>query len=320
VQEEGRKSIWLRAGISIAIICILLWRIDLKQLFLAFLQAKASLWVAAFLLMVIEQALMAVAWNVLLQARGHRIPFVQMFYIFLMGNFFGFMIPSSAGADAVKGYAVFKKIKDGVETVSSLILFRVMGIGVLLTIATISVLVFSNLFAGDKILFIVLALMFLFLLFLFLLYFPVIRELLKKSLDWKYIRKIGDIALRLYNSIIDYKNYRPALGKVLIISLGIQASRILAIYMLGLSIGITLSLKYYLILVPIVAVVTLIPITIAGLGVREGAFMYLFSQVGFSRTAGVTLSLLTFFILALISLAGGIIYFLKGFSTLKEKI
>lgn len=318
-QEDSRKWIWIRAAISIAIICILLWNIDIKQLFHAFLQAKISFWALAFLLMVCEQVLMALSWNVLLQAKGYKIPLIRMFYIFLMGNFFGIMLPSSAGADAVKGYAVFKHIDDGIDTASSLILFRVMGVGVLLIIAAISVLGFSDLFAGDRIIFIVLGLLLLFGLFFLLLSLRAVRNLLKKSLNVKYIGKIGDIALKLYDSIIDYKNHRTALGKVLFISLGIQASRILAIYMIGLSIGITLSLKYYMIIVPIVIVVTLIPISLAGLGVRETIFIYLFKQIGFSSTAAFTLSILTFLIILLLSLAGGVIYLFKGFSPSKEK-
>jgi uncharacterized protein (TIRG00374 family) len=275
-QEERKKWVWLRAGISIAIICILLWRIDIRQLFQAFLQAKVSLWGVAFLLMVLEQGLMALAWNVLLRAKGYQIPFNSMFYIFLMGNFFGLALPSSAGSDAVKGYAVFKQIDDGVNTVSSLILFRVLGIGLLITIASICVLVFGSLFRDEKIVFIVLGLMFLFVLFFVFLSLRIVRNLLKKTLNYKYLRKIGDFSLRLYDSIIEYKKYRSALGKVLLISCGIQASRILGIYVVGLSIGITLSIQYYMIIVPVVIVITLIPVTVAGLGLREISFIYLF--------------------------------------------
>jgi uncharacterized protein (TIRG00374 family) len=318
-QEERKKWVWLRAGISIAIICILLWRIDIKQLFQAFLQAKVSLWGVAFLLMVLEQGLMALAWNVLLRAKGYQIPFNRMFYIFLMGNFFGLVLPSSAGSDAVKGYAVFKHIDDGVNTISSLLIFRVLGIGMLITIASICVLVFGSLFRDDKIVFIVLGLLFLFVLFFVFLSLKIVRNLLKKTLSYKYLRKIGDFSLRLYDSIIEYKKYRSAIGKVLLISLGIQASRILAIYVVGLSIGITLSLQYYLIIVPVVIVITLIPVTVAGLGLREISFIYLFEQIGFSSTAAFTLSILIDLIILLLSLIGGVIYFIKGFSPTKEK-
>jgi uncharacterized protein (TIRG00374 family) len=318
-QEERKKWVWLRAGISIAIICILLWRIDIRQLFQAFLQAKVSLWGVAFLLMVLEQGLMALAWNVLLRAKGYQIPFNSMFYIFLMGNFFGLALPSSAGSDAVKGYAVFKQIDDGVNTVSSLILFRVLGIGLLITIASICVLVFGSLFRDEKIVFIVLGLMFLFVLFFVFLSLRIVRNLLKKTLNYKYLRKIGDFSLRLYDSIIEYKKYRSALGKVLLISCGIQASRILGIYVVGLSIGITLSIQYYMIIVPVVIVITLIPVTVAGLGLREISFIYLFEQIGFSGTAAFTLSILIDLIILLLSLIGGVIYFIKGFSPTKEK-
>jgi uncharacterized protein (TIRG00374 family) len=181
------------------------------------------------------------------------------------------------------------------------------------------VLVFGSLFRDEKIVFIVLGLLFLFVLFFVFISLRIVRNLLKKTLNYKYLRKIGDFSLRLYDSIIEYKKYRSALGKVLLISCGIQASRILGIYVVGLSIGITLSIQYYMIIVPVVIVITLIPVTVAGLGLREISFIYLFEQIGFSGTAAFTLSILIDLIILLLSLIGGVIYFIKGFSPTKEK-
>ena len=57
---------------------------------------------------------------------------------------------------------------------------------------------------------------------------------------------------------------------------------------------------------PIVAVVTLLPITVSGLGVREGMYAMLFSRAGASIEEGALLGLLIYGCVLVSSLPGGI--------------
>jgi uncharacterized membrane protein YbhN (UPF0104 family) len=52
----------------------------------------------------------------------------------------------------------------------------------------------------------------------------------------------------------------------------------------------------------------MVPISLAGLGVREGIFIYLFTRIGVSQEAALSLSLLFFFVTLLVSVLGGIEY------------
>ncbi|MEE9543049.1 MAG: lysylphosphatidylglycerol synthase domain-containing protein, partial [Thermodesulfobacteriota bacterium] len=55
-------------------------------------------------------------------------------------------------------------------------------------------------------------------------------------------------------------------------------------------------------------VASMVPISLAGLGVREGIFIYLFTKIGTSQEEALSLSLLFFFATLIISIIGGIEY------------
>jgi uncharacterized membrane protein YbhN (UPF0104 family) len=89
-------------------------------------------------------------------------------------------------------------------------------------------------------------------------------------------------------------------------------------YLIALALGVHLSIWYFLLFIPIISLVTLVPISFSGLGVREGAYVYLFSQVGVEALSAVSMSL-GFYGLRLIGgLIGGVIYALGSRTYLGE--
>ncbi|TNF53361.1 hypothetical protein EP227_06065, partial [bacterium] len=102
----------------------------------------------------------------------------------------------------------------------------------------------------------------------------------------------------------------------LILSFIIQVLCIIEVYLLSIAIGLKVPIIYFLIFVPIINAISTIPITIAGLGIREVGFATLFSmffiKLGVTSNQAVSLSLLTFTAMVLINLIGGIEYLRIG--------
>ena len=104
-----------------------------------------------------------------------------------------------------------------------------------------------------------------------------------------------------------------AVGKTLGVSLVFNITLITMNYLIGLSLGAKISIWYYFLFVPITSIVTLLPISFAGLGVREGAYVLFFTQAGMARETALSLSLLVYVVSIFTpGLIGGIIYVLKG--------
>lgn len=81
-------------------------------------------------------------------------------------------------------------------------------------------------------------------------------------------------------------------------------------YCLGRSLSLALSLGHYFVLAPLVALLTMIPISLNGIGVREGSLIVLTAALGASVEAdqAVALGLLSSIVVLAVSLLGAIVY------------
>jgi uncharacterized membrane protein YbhN (UPF0104 family) len=91
-----------------------------------------------------------------------------------------------------------------------------------------------------------------------------------------------------------------------------HANLAVAVYALGLGLGLHVSLLDCLVLVPPVILLTTLPISIAGWGVREMAMVTAFGFVGVPAASGLALSLLFGLVVTASSLPGGVLWLISG--------
>jgi hypothetical protein len=76
----------------------------------------------------------------------------------------------------------------------------------------------------------------------------------------------------------------------------------------GRALGIELAPQVYGVVVPLVTLLTLLPVSINGVGLRESAFPLLLAPVGVAAADAVALSLLSFAVVSIASLAGAVVF------------
>ncbi len=91
----------------------------------------------------------------------------------------------------------------------------------------------------------------------------------------------------------------------------VQAARILLFAFLFLACGAQVSSIYHIVFVPIIMILTLLPVSFFGVGVREGACVFFYSQVGVDPALALTVSVWTYLINLPVLATGGI-WFLVG--------
>ena len=84
-------------------------------------------------------------------------------------------------------------------------------------------------------------------------------------------------------------------------------------FFISQSLGFRVPFVYFLIVMPIIWVIMMVPISISGLGVREGAFVLFFTQQGVSTENALLLSLLFFALTVVLALVGGVIFAWGGY-------
>jgi hypothetical protein len=74
------------------------------------------------------------------------------------------------------------------------------------------------------------------------------------------------------------------------------------------ALGISLPITYFLLFVPLLAVIVSVPISLNGIGVREGAGVVLFGLVGVGRAQAFSMQFTTYLVAVTVSLLGGLIF------------
>jgi uncharacterized protein (TIRG00374 family) len=98
------------------------------------------------------------------------------------------------------------------------------------------------------------------------------------------------------------------MAHALLISIGVQFSGFLAVYVLALGIGQNVPFLSLLVFLPLVILFTMLPISISGLGVREGAFILFFGLIGIKPDAATAISLSWFLTMSVGNLLGLVEY------------
>src|SRR5258705_1437356 len=111
----------------------------------------------------------------------------------------------------------------------------------------------------------------------------------------------------VYEGIHAYRGHPWLLLGVCVLTLGIQAVRVLAIWLAAKAVGVDLSPRVYYVMGPLLFLVMLVPFTINGLAVREAFFVSFLTKLGVSADAAFATGFLFFLVTVLLALPGAVI-------------
>jgi hypothetical protein len=121
--------------------------------------------------------------------------------------------------------------------------------------------------------------------------------------------KLGERLNRLHETATDFGGAWGTITVCILHSIVIQAMLAFAPFFVLRSMGNTeLGILPFFIYVPIINVISMIPISFNAWGVRENSYVVLFSRVGLSGETSLTVSVVSAFLILLLSIIGGIFF------------
>ncbi len=96
----------MRAGVSIGLILLLAWIVDVNRLIVVLLSADVWLFALATLVAFADRAMMIAKWYPLLRVQGLRIPLARAARVYLAASFASMFLPTSVGADLLRTFAL----------------------------------------------------------------------------------------------------------------------------------------------------------------------------------------------------------------------
>jgi uncharacterized protein (TIRG00374 family) len=128
-----------------------------------------------------------------------------------------------------------------------------------------------------------------------------------------------DVLKNMYDTFHIYRYHKRKSIEILALSLLAQLIAILYYPIIAYSFGLDVPLVYFLIVIPIILVILMLPISISGIGVREGAFIFFFKKVGVLPHEAVSIALVAFGLYLIWSLIGGVVYAMRDQKKMRLK-
>lgn len=303
--------IFLRISISVALLIFLFSQVDRKSLFEIIKTADKGLLLWAFFIFFFNYLFCLMRWIMLLKALEIHLPLSRVIISFSGGIFFNLVLPSAIGGDLVRSIDLAAYTKKPKEIVATVILDRLSGsVGLL-------ILIFFSLFFGSKLLqdkavfLSIFIITFLLVIILLILFNNSIYTALNRFLSRPNAGKIRNTLKSLHEEMHVFRDKKKEVIKNLFVSVLVQANTPLTLYFIALAIGLKVSLIYYFVFLPIIGAITMLPISIGGLGLRDATTIYFFAKAGVSRDLAFAMSLLNFSFILVYGAIGGLIYVLS---------
>jgi hypothetical protein len=137
---------------------------------------------------------------------------------------------------------------------------------------------------------------------------PVVERLLARVGLGGFKPALDDLAGRLQG----FRDQRGLFVRLLAVALVVQVARIGVHVLVARALGLDIRLQYFFLLVPLLAVAVSLPISLNGIGVREGAGIVLFGLVGVGRADAFTLQFTTYLVAVAVSLLGGLVFLVRA--------
>jgi hypothetical protein len=245
-------------------------------------------------------------WQLLAKPLGFTGSVWRFTGIYFIGMYFNLLLPTSVGGDMVRAWFLNAKGNRRLAAFLTVLVDRATGLLILLLVACLGVIVcpfpikpwivwtVGGMAVGA------------------LVGVMLAPRVVHWTRDFDQVRRVA------YHARI-YLSMPKLLLSTSVISLGVQAANVMSVWLLGLALGIgNVPLVYYWILVPLVCLITLLPISINGMGIREGSIVLLLAPLGVGADMAFCLSILWFSLLLVVGTCGGLIY-LAGASPKPER-
>ncbi len=306
-----RLPTWLRLAIGGALLAYLIWRSDVSRLAMTLARVDTTWLMVAVGVQLIGKAIWSLRWKAVLRALRHEVSFWRLFRGIFIGQFFNNFLPTSVGGDFYRGYWILDDAGEYRRSMFIVFLERFIGLITLgyvaLTALVILLIQTGQSFEGDILV-----------IGLGLLALCGSGILLRPSVFRRADELVGSISGDWFRDV------RAMVGQglevlqrsggsrwgIYALSVAVQFVGIGFYFALGRAIMVELDFWHYVVIVPLVSVATMLPITMNGLGVREGSLVLLIHAIGadVALDRALALGLVASFMVPLISLIGGWFY------------
>jgi uncharacterized protein (TIRG00374 family) len=302
----------VRIALTLAItggcLAYILWQLDIRRTLDILVHSHLGWFLGAVAIMIGGVPPMAYRWQKLLEAHGVRDGLAWLTRTYLVSYTAGQVLPSAVGGDAYRIYESARRHPGRLGDMSAIVLLeRALGGAATLTLAAIGFALALGHYDVGAYLWIegvfvvgtvVLAIAF---------FSRSARGVLRRFVPLLRRLRLERPLRALYEGVHYFRGHFGLMVWIFLLTLAVQAVRVLAIWMAGKAVGVDLSPRPYYVMGPLLFLVLLVPFTVNGIAVREAFFVSFLGQLGVDKEDAVATGFLFFVVTIALALPGAVI-------------
>ena len=306
----------LKIVVSLGLYVWIFWKVHIGDLWGELRNANLSYFAAAVAIYFVAQGVSAYRWYLMLKPVDIKTSYPRLLSYYFLGMFFNFLMPTAIGGDVFRVYYLNKETRRLSASTASVFIDRDIGMAGLVLVAAV-VATYARTSIGG----VLLAPLFWLILFACLLanlalFYRRSYALLHRLLSLFKMKRVDEKVERIFLSFNAYRGKWGLMASALSLSIIVQVGCAFVNLLCANAIGLKTNNGWidYLVLVPTIGLVTMAPVSVNGMGLREGAYIMLFTSatVGASQHQAAALAFLWLGVTVTTGLPGGIIYILRG--------
>jgi uncharacterized protein (TIRG00374 family) len=298
----------IKTGVTTLLFIFLFRKVDFQQFGTILRGARPGILVAAFMILWVGHYICIFRWRMLMRPLMPVLSLGHLFGIYCIGLFFNLIFPTVVGGDVVKMYYAGKPSRLYAQSFAATFLDRDAGMLAMMIIACMITLIHPVEVPGIPVNLIVWMSFLLFLAANVVIFTPSLHRLLTRFLRSIHLSKVAAKIDAISDAFQVMGRHWSLLAGSLAISLANQLVAISVTWVSAQGLHLDIGLVYFLVFVPVITLISMIPISLNGMGLREYAFMSLLGAIGIAPASCIALGLLSSAVIIVSSLPGGVVY------------
>lgn len=306
---QGARGLLLRLLVSGGLIALLFWKMDAAAVFRQWRNIQPGPFALGVLLLAASNLVGSIQWLNLLRAQDLRPRTGQVLGSYHAGLFFSNFLPGHYGGDAVRVFDMYRETGEGYRALAATFVDRLLGLVSLCLLALAVAPAFLR--RGETVELAALGVACAALAAVVVVFSSrrVARPL--SVLLRPFRAGLVERVRSGYDAIHLYRRRPRTLAGALLLSLLVQCLRVLVHYETALAVNVHIHVANFFLLVPIIAILIAMPVSMNGIGVREGAGVLFFRHVGVDAEPAFALLFLAYLAGVLVSIPGGVVFALR---------
>ncbi len=301
---------WLKLCFGLGTFALLFWLFDPKATLSMLAKASIPCLLLALLSCVVVLLARSLRWLMIIRDMGFQGRFWRIVEIYAISLWFNTFLPGSVGGDAYKVYGLIQDGSRPIQSFATVLMERLSGLGALISIAIFSVIGFGHLMPIPSWMLLSLILMVAALVVGVLFSVRLIEPgalLFRKRFPW-ISQRLTDERIRMLADVFhDLIRNKRLLLRAYVLGILLQLVVLVSYYVVSLALNERISILFFLIFFPLIEIVSLIPITVNGMGIRELMLAVFLQYAGVGPSYAMGFSILLRLILVVLALAGGLL-------------